>query len=147
MGYAKRQKLRHQFLWDVSGAAGADSSAATGTIAIFSAPANTLIHSVVAHVLTAVTGSSAETVGDGSDADGFLVDGFAASTGVYPLSAEDANCGVYAKATTAGATDAGDVSNSSEKKLYGSADTIDFIISDSASAGKIRFIVDFEVLA
>lgn len=145
MGYQKKVPLQHKFLWDLGGTG--DSSTATGVIPIFSAPAATLIKSVEAYVLTAVTGSTAEELGDGTDVDGFLVDGFAASTGLYPASAEDANCGVFQKATTAGATDAADVSNSSEVKLYASADTIDFKISGTATAGKILFLVNFEILA
>jgi hypothetical protein len=53
---------------------------------------------------------------------------------------------VFQKATTAGATDPLDVSNSPEVKLYSSADTIDFAITGTATTGKIRFTVDFEIL-
>lgn len=144
MGYQKRVRLQHKFLWDIGGTG--DSSTATGVIPIFSAPANTIVYSVKAEVLTLVAGSTAEEVGDGTDVDGFLVDGFAAATGIYPTSAEAAECGVFQKATTAGATDALDVSNSEEIKVYSSADTIDYKISGTATAGKIRFYVDFEVL-
>lgn len=144
--YPKRQKLTQTFLWDIGASAGSQSSAATGVIPIFSAPANCVIHKVTANVLTLVAGSTAEEVGDGVDPDGFLIDNFAAATGVYPPSAEHATCGVYQKATTAGATDALDVSNSPELKLYSSADTIDFTITGTATAGKIMFSVEFEVL-
>lgn len=144
MGVQKGKKQVATFLWDLGGSG--DSAAATGTLAIASLPANSLVHSVRAHVMTAVTGATSEIVGDGTDTDGYLVDGFAANTGVYPLSAEDVNCGIMQKATTAGATDALDVSNSAEKKFYSSADTIDFIIGGTATAGKIRFSVEFEVL-
>lgn len=144
MGYAKGKRLRHTFLWDMGGAG--DSATATGVIPIFSAPANCLIHSAQAHVLTAAAGSTAEELGDGTDVDGYLVDNFAAVAGVYPMSAEDVTCGILQKATTAGATDALDVSNSPEKRLYSSADTIDFKLSGTATAGKIRFQIDFEVL-
>ena len=144
MGYPKGQKLRHTFLWDIGGTG--DSAVATGVIPIFSAPANCLIHKVMAHVQTLVAGSTAETLGDGADVDGYLLDSFAANAGIYPLSAEDVLIGVYQKATTAGATDPLDVSNSPEMKLYASADTIDYVITGTATAGKIRFDVDFEIL-
>lgn len=144
MGHPKFQRLQHKFLWDAL--APADSSTLTGVIPIFSAPAGTLIHSVRAQVITAVTGSSAEELGDGTDVDGYLVDGFAATAGIYPASAEDVNCGILQKATTAGATDALDVSNSAEKRYYSSADTVDYKISGTATAGKIRFFVEYEVI-
>lgn len=147
MGYVKGQKSIKKFLWQVGGVGSdCDSNTATGVIPIFTTGANCLIHSVKAHVITLVAGSSAEEVGDGNDVDGFIVDGFAASTGVYPLSAEDATCGAYQKATTAGATDALDVSNSEAKKFYSASDTIDFKISGTASAGKIRFEIEYEAL-
>lgn len=147
MAYQKFKKHYHTFLWDVANGAGADSATATGVIPIFSAPANCLIHSCGANVITAVGGSSAEELGDGTDVDGYLADGFAANAGVYPTSAEDSFCGVFSKATTAGATDALDVSNSLEKKLYSSADTIDWKISGTATSGKVRFFVEFEIVA
>ena len=145
MGYEKYKVHRHVFLWDLGGTG--NSSTATGVIPIFTIPDTCKILKVSAQVLTAVTGSTAEEVGDGNDVDGYIVDNFAASTGAYPLSAEDATCGVYQKATTAGATDALDVSNSAEAKYYASSDTIDFKISGTATAGKIRFFIDFELVA
>jgi hypothetical protein len=144
MGFQKGVKQTTHFLWDLGGSG--NSAVATGTIPIFSAPENCLIHGVRAHVLTLVAGSSAEELGDGNDPDGFLVDGFAAGTGIYPTGAEDANCGAYQKTSTAGGTDAADVSRSEAKKLYSSADTIDFKITGTATAGKIRFYIDYEVL-
>lgn len=145
MGYQKYKVHRHVFLWDMGGTG--NSSVATGVIPIFTIPDTCKILKVSAQVLTAVTGSSAEEVGDGNDVDGYLVDNFAASAGAYPASAEDVTCGVYQKATTAGATDAADVSNSAESKYYASSDTVDFKISGTATAGKIRFFIDFELVA
>lgn len=138
MGYQKYKKLRHIYTWDVGGTG--DSAAVTGTIAIFSAPANCVIHKVAAEVLTAVTGATAETVGDGADVDGYLVDAFAATAGYYPTSVNQTACGVYQK--VAGATDAADAAP--EVMVYSAADTIDYVITGTATAGKIRFIVDFE---
>lgn len=145
MGYQKFEPLRHTFLWDIGGTG--DSSTATGVIPIFSAPANCKINKVSAQVLTLVAGSTAEEVGDGTDVDGYLVDNFAAATGSYPPSVEHATCGVFQKASSAGVTDALDVSNSAETLTYTTADTIDFKITGTASAGKIRFLIDFEIVA
>lgn len=148
MGFQKGKRSTATHLWQLNqvNRALADSSAATGTIAIFSAPANTLIHGVRFEVLTAVTGSSAETVGDGTDPDGYLEDGFAASTGVGPLNAQDAPIGAFLKDSNAGGTDALDVSVTGADKLYSSADTVDYIITGTATAGKIRFYIDYTVL-
>lgn len=143
MGYEKLVRHRKKFLWDVAGGSGSDSSAVTGTVAICSLPAKSFVYAVEAEVITAVTGSTAEEVGDGSDPNGWLLDAFAANAGFYPSSAATAaSAGVYAQA--AGATDALDVCR--EGKLYTSADTIDFEISGTATAGKIRFIVEFAVM-
>jgi hypothetical protein len=147
MGYQKNVVLQKQFLWDfdVTNTA-ADSRAATGTIAIFSAPANCLIKSVKAHVITAVTGATSEIVGDGNDTNGYLEDGFAANTGFYPLYDQDPATtfiGAYMLDSTDGGTDALDVSIVHKDKFYSSADTIDFIIGGTATAGKIRFVVEF----
>lgn len=139
--FRKGVKQSATFLWDAAGGNGADSKTLTGVIPIFSAPAHCLIHEVKAEVIAAVTGSSAEEVGDGTDVDGYLVDGFAANTGAYPLSPEDANCGVFQKAATA------TTGNTPEKKFYSAADTIDYKISGTATAGKIRFTVEFEVMS
>lgn len=141
MGYQKYKKHRHVYLWDLGGTG--QSSAATGTIPIFTAPDNCLIHAVSAQVLTAVTGSTAEELGDGTDVDGYLVDNFAAATGYYPTSPNVATCGAFQ--FVPGTTDAAD--RAPEKKLYSSSDTIDFLITGTASAGKIRFFVDFELVA
>lgn len=143
MGFAKKSYQVQRYLWDFAGGSGSDSSTATGTIQMFSMPANSIVYGVQAYVITAVTGSTAEEVGDGTDVDGFVVDNFAAATGFYPTSAEDATCGVFQKVP--GTTDAADVAP--EYKLYASADTIDYKISGTATAGKILFLVHFAVLA
>ena len=142
MGYEKRKRLTHKFLWDAAAGAGADSSALTGTIPIFSAPANCVIHAARANVLVAVTGSTAEELGDGTDPDGYLVDAFAAATGLSPTSVNDADCGVFMK--VAGATDALDAAP--EEKMYASADTVDYVITGTATSGKILFELEFSVL-
>lgn len=148
MGYQKNKIHRHTFLWELSNTA-ADSYVATGTVAIFSAPDKCLIRQVKAHVLTAVTGATSEIVGDGTDTNGYLEDGFAANAGVYPLYHQDSATtfvGALQFDSTAGVTDAADVTIIPKMNYYASADTIDFIIGGTATAGKIRFYIDFEVL-
>ena len=143
MGYAKKVMQTQRYLWDFANGTGADGSTATGTIPIFSMPANSVVYGVQAYVIAAVTGSSAEEVGDGTDVDGYIVDNFAAGTGFYPTSAEAATCGVFQKVP--GTTDAADVAP--EYNVYASADTIDYKITGTATAGKILFLVHFAVLA
>jgi hypothetical protein len=147
MGYQKYKEIEHSFLWDADQTnLAADSRTLTGVIPIFSAPADCVIKSVQAYVLTLVAGSSAEEVGDGTDVDGFLVDGFAAATGLYPLYVTDASstfAGAFVFDQNAGATDALDVNTVPKDKLYTAADTIDFKITGTATAGKIRFVVKF----
>jgi hypothetical protein len=146
MGLPIRQRIRHHFLWDFDTTnTSADSTAATGTIVIFSAPANTQIHKVQADVITAVTGATSEIVGDGTDTNGYLEDAFAASAGVYPLYHQDVAttfCGLLQLDSTAGVTDAADVTIQPKDLVYSSADTIDYIIGGTATAGKIRFTVE-----
>ncbi len=147
MGYPKGKKLTHVFLWDFDVSnTGADSHTATGVIPILSLPANSIVHNVFANVITAVTGSTAEEVGDGTDVDGYLTDGFAANAGVYPVSIRPAAstfAGVFSLVQTAGATDAADVDTVPEQKIYASADTLDYKISGTATAGKIQFVVEW----
>ena len=147
MGYPKHVMQTAEYLWDfdVTNTA-AESHADTGVVAIFSAPANCLVHSVKALVETLVAGATAEEVGDGTDVDGFVVDGFAAATGLFPLYVTDAAstfAGAFTLDQNAGVTDALDVNTVSKDKLYASADTIDYKISGTATAGKIRFFVCF----
>lgn len=149
MGYQKYKRMTHKFLWDASGANGCDSSTLTGTIPVFTTGAKCLVHSVKASVLTLVAGSTAEIVGDGDDDNGFLEDGFAAATGVYPLYSGDPSAtfaGAYSYDKNAGATDALDVDTQPKAKYYAASDTIDFKISGTASAGKIVFLIDFEIV-
>lgn len=150
MGFEKGKIQVKSFLWELANQTSADSYAATGTIAICSLPANSQVMSVKAHVLTAVTGASSEIVGDGTDTNGYLEDGFAANTGLYPLYVNDSAstfAGTLAYDENAGTTDAADVNRVPKSKHYTSADTIDFIIGGTATAGKIRFFVEFLVLA
>ena len=127
-GVRKGVRQSHQFLWEI-GNRNANSQSATGTIPVFNIPANTLIHDVRVLVGAAVTGSTAEVLGDGNDLDGYLADGFASATGSPFVSDSYANKGAY--------------SGSATTTFYSAADTIDFIPTGTMTAGKIRFFVEF----
>lgn len=145
MGYPIGEILVKETLWELDNKS-ADLYAATGTLVIASVPANCYVKSVTAAVLTAVTGATAEIVGDGTNDDGYLEDGFAASTGLFPKNVNDTATefvGAFMRDSNAGGTDAADVSVTPAYKHYTSADTIDFKISGTATAGKIRFLVEF----
>lgn len=134
-GRQKHIRQTEQFHWEV-GSGSADSSAVTGTTTIFIIPANTVILDVRANIETAVTGSTAETVGDDGDANGYLEDGFAASTGYPKVSALSTVNGAYMYEALESGT-------STASKFYSSADTLDWVISGTSTAGKIRFFIDY----
>jgi len=138
-GFQKFERLTQEFLWDVTSGASADSTASSGTIAIFSIPAGAVIYGVSANVETVVAGSTSEIVGDGDDDNGYLLDAFMNSTGLTPLSNESSDIGVYSVDTTNSGT-------STLYRFYSSADTIDLVVAGSATAGKVRFFIDFSVL-
>ena len=149
MGFQKGIIQSQEFLWSLTTGDAADSAVATGSVPIFSIPADTVIRAVTAHVITLVAGSTAEIVGDGADDNGYLLDGFAAATGIFPLYRQGAAAtfvGAYLFDSQAGGTDALDVSIEGKAKLYTSADTIDYDIAGTATAGKIRFTVEFQRL-
>lgn len=139
-GFPKFQRMTQEFLWDVTAGASADSTLSSGTINIFSVPAGTVIFSVNSNVETVVSGSSSEIVGDGGDTNGYLVDGFMNATGLSWATLFVANIGDYLLA------DNSDVASGPAIKFYSSADTIDFIVAGSATAGKVRFFIDFMVM-
>jgi len=112
----------------------------TGVIPLLTFEANSLVMSVKAYVKSAVTGSTAETVGDGTDVDGYLVDGFAAATGFFPKT--------YAAASAAteffGAYAA--QGDSMEAKFYNAGDSVDLVLTGTATAGELDFYIDYMVL-
>jgi predicted aspartyl protease len=133
MGYIKQKEMIHKFVWELNNIF-ADAYARTGTIPIFNIPANSKVINVEALVDTAITGSTAEILGDGDDDNGYLVDAFAASTGLKQAD------GAY----MIGVHDVAlDVDTRKDDKIYLSADTIDFKITGNATAGKVTFFVTF----
>ena len=122
--FLKGQVSSETFLYEV-GNRNADSSAVVGTINILSVPANVYVKDVHAFVETPIAGTSAEVLGDGAATNGFLVDGFAGTAGFYSASGS-------LKGSFDGA------------KFYSSADTLDLVLTGTATAGKIRFLVEYE---
>jgi hypothetical protein len=101
-------------------------------------PAGSKVLDVKIRVLTGFTstGSNTITVGDGSDADGFITATEATTANMATAGAEIYSAGVYAY----GATDTG----SSELKLYTAADTIDLASAMTDwTAGKASLIVSY----
>jgi hypothetical protein len=74
-------------------------------------------------------------LGDGDDANGFLKTGFAGSTGYVGASIANAYVGEYQI----------DTSLPSEK-YYAAADTMDFVITGVAKAGKVTFYIEYFLL-
>lgn len=72
-------------------------------------------------------------VGDGTDPNGFIVDGFTDTVGYYPSADLSTYSGAYCLADTGFALD----------KYYADSDTIDFTITGVAKSGKVRFFVEF----
>ncbi len=94
----------------------------TGVIPVLSMPAKTLIRKVDVYTQTITSGASAMTLGD-ADADGFMIDGFKGTVGAY--------------------SGTGSLKGAFEGyKFYSSADTIDLTITGTASAGKIKFVIE-----
>lgn len=113
---------------------------ATGAIELFAIPANTLIKSVKAYVKSAVTGATAEVVGDNDSANGYLIDGFAAATGFFPKSYD---------ATTSATEFPGAyqlAGSSDEAKLYTAAKSLLLTLSGTATAGEIDFYIEYMAL-
>lgn len=112
----------HTFVWDVAGTG--DSKVTAGTIPVFTFPAKIFVKSVHALVETALTGATAAILGDGTATNGFLVDGFAGTAAFY--NATGSSKGSY-----------------SGEKYYSAADTMDLTLTGTATAGKIKFSVDY----
>lgn len=107
---------------------------------IWTIPAKTLIYDVSAFVTTAVTGdATAFIVGDGTDDNGFLTQGFAEATGPHAFGYNnDAYRGAYLTNTATVTT----------AKYYSTADTLDVVmVTDSATplaTGEINFLIEFK---
>lgn len=88
---------------------------------LWTIPANTIIEKVFVIVDTAITGTTALTVGDDDDADGFVLD-LASDFGTPGMYSWDAkSAGPYMRIETAGATDAADIYVVPNGKYYSAA--------------------------
>jgi hypothetical protein len=125
-------------LWEV-GSSTADVSTAIGTIKIFEIPANSAVCDVKAYVETGMLGASAATLGDVTDPDGFLTNGFATSTGLYPSNAQAATYGGAYSFVTEGSTKV----KIAGCKAYATAKDLSLVLTGTATVGKIRFLIDF----
>jgi hypothetical protein len=92
-----------------------DEAGAQGTYALVNVPAGTLVLDVLAYTREAWTASVTLTVGDGTDADGFL-----ASAKIAPTSAQSNGILKGMDVATAEAFSGG--------RLYSAADTIDVVV-------------------
>jgi hypothetical protein len=110
---------------------------------LWAIPANTMVHKVYVLLDVAVTGTTAATVGDDDDADGFTTD-FAAgfgTPGLYGFSAKSA--GAYLRVQTAGATDAADIDVTDNAKYYSATGKeVKLDVTTANTAGKARVVIE-----
>lgn len=98
-------------------------------------PAGTKVLDVRLVVTKGWTGGTSMTVGDGSDADGFITAAVATQAAMATAGAVINATGLY----TAGATD----TTAAELKAYTSADTIDLAGSGTWTAGEAALVVTY----
>jgi hypothetical protein len=110
-------------------------------------PANVVIEKVWVIIDTLITGTTALTIGDDDDADGFVTDASLTlgTVGMYGFNAKVA--GAYMRVETAGATDALDVYVVPSVKYYSaSGKEVKMDITTANTAGEMRvFIEGFSV--
>ena len=138
--YSIGKKQVKVFRWEV-GNVNADSDTVTGAIPLISMPAGSMVSNIWANVVTPAAGSSAETVGvSNGDVDGFLIDAFAATASFYPLpyGAADSYAGVFLSPAVSAAS-----VQIAGPRAFLVADTVDFIVTGTATAGKIDFYIEF----
>lgn len=144
----KRDRVTKRVKWVFNAAAPFNASesevktGATGAIELLALPAASVVHSVKAYVKTPVTGATSEVVGDADSANGWLLDGFAASAGFFPKHYQAATefIGAYSFVENA------DDSQGQASKLYAAARTLLLTLGGTATAGEIDFYIDFTVL-
>jgi hypothetical protein len=110
---------------------------------LWSIPAGCVIEKCYFIIDTAITGTTALTVGDDDSANGFILDQASnlATPGMYSWDAK--TCGAYLRIQTAGATDAGDVYVVPTAKYYAAAGKELKLVNTTANtAGKARVVVE-----
>lgn len=142
-GWNKHTVNEKRVLFEI-GNSNADVSVGTlGAHELFEMPAKTTVLGVSAYVETAITGGTM-VVGDATDPDGYLLSGFEAAAGFYPIknaTAATTKAGAYIVATE-GSTAVELVGG----KYYSTATDMNLTIGGSAiTAGKVWFIIKFMV--
>lgn len=138
-GYNVGKVQEQQVLFSVGDKDADIQSGAAGVHEFFAIPANVAILDVAAYVETALLGSTAAVVGDGSNDDGYLENGFATVIKYHP---EKVKLSTYAGAYT-GAVEGASFVKWEGGKYYAAADTLDFKLTGTATVGKVRFFVKF----
>lgn len=149
MGFQKKVPLRKTFKWKVGGTVGTDcdgAATAAGAFTVLAGAAKMIVKKVQVVVLTASTGCTGWTVGDGSSANGYVATVHGQVAGIYPTGAEDTSfIGSYLGASTVGGTNANDPSRSAKDKYYAAATDITATITGTATAGEFLVIIDYEI--
>lgn len=112
---------------------------------IWAIPAKTLIKNVWVVIDTAITGTTALTIGDDDDPDGFVLDlvGGFSTPGLYSWDAKTA--GPYLRIETAGATDAADIYVVPAAKYYSAAGKeVKLDATTASTAGAFRVFIEYE---
>jgi len=141
-GYNKHQLIQERVLYEVGNTYAGISSVTAGAKTLLALPAKATVLSVSAYVETAVVGGTM-VVGDATDPDGYLLEGFEGTIGFYPIkhaTAATTKAGAYVIATE-GSTAVELVGG----KYYASATNLLLTLGDAVTAGKVWFIVNFMV--
>lgn len=110
---------------------------------LWAIPAGTLIEKVYVIIDTAITGTTALTVGDDDGAASYVADlaSVLATPGMYGWDAKTA--GAYLRIQTAGATDAGDIYVVPTAKYYSaSGKEIKLANTTTNTAGRMRVVIE-----
>lgn len=110
---------------------------------LWAIPAQTIIEKVYLIVDTTITGTTALTVGDDDDADGFIPDAVSAFTAPAMFGWDAKNAGAYLRVQTAGATDALDIYVVPSAKYYAaSGKEVKLDNTTTNTAGKARVVIE-----
>jgi hypothetical protein len=117
---------------------------ASGTHTIFTLPAYSVVENIYFLVKTAVAGSSAVTVGDASNPDGYLETGFQSATGMYPSyksGATSSYAGDYLNPMALYSAD----NQANGKNFYSDATALQMVLTGTCTAGEGDIGVAFRV--
>lgn len=140
-------KLNSQTIhWKCAGSGSEFDSvvSASGTHTLFTLPAYSVVEGIYAVVKTAVTGSSAVSVGDASNTSGYLETGFQSATGMFPSyksGATSSYAGDYLNPMALYSAD----NQANGRKFNSSATALQMVLTGTCTAGEIDFVVPFRV--